>query len=293
MCEAIVALERISLSQQATLLSIAGSDPSGGAGIQADLKTMTAIGVYGATAITCLTVQNSLGVQRVHALAPDLLRQQIQSALTDHFVSHIKIGMLGTLEIVKTVSNILCDYKGTVVYDPVLSATTGESLLLEASLELLKSKLCPHISYLTPNRHELEFLTGRAVIKEEEGVDCARFLLAEYPEMDGIIVKGGHFTADKPNICDILVLQNGKLYKSKRDRIASSNLHGTGCTYSTAFSSYLLQGDTVEAAFRKTGEFMGEIIQAGVGVKIANSSTNGPLAHHLYSRKPRKHIFDK
>lgn len=285
MHEIIVSQERISLSQEATLLSIAGSDPSGGAGIQADLKTMTAIGVYGAAAITCLTVQNSLGVERVHPLAPDFVQQQIQSVLDDHFVSHIKIGMLGSMGLVKIVSDILRDYKGTVVYDPVLAATTGESLLSGDVLELLKTNLFSHISYLTPNRQEFEYLTGRSVKSEADGIECAQYLLTCYPEIKGIIVKGGHFSTEESNICDTLVLRDGKMFESKRSRIASKNLHGTGCTYSTAFSSYLLQGNCVEAAFKKTGEFMGEIIQAGLNKQISNSNTNGPLMHYLHINK--------
>jgi hydroxymethylpyrimidine/phosphomethylpyrimidine kinase len=272
------------LLKEATLLTIAGSDPSGGAGIQADLKTMTTVGVYGAAAITCLTVQNSLGVQGMYPLDPDFVERQIQSVLDDHFVTHIKIGMLGSLKIVQMIQKILLNFEGTVVFDPVLAATTGESLLQGDGLELLKTKLLAYISYLTPNRNELESLTGKSVQTVEGGIGCANVLLEKYPKMEGIIVKGGHFDTENTNISDILILQNGGQIESKRQRIASSNLHGTGCTYSTALSSYLLQGYGIEAAFKKTGDYMGSIIQAGLDRQITKSNTNGPLIHHLYTK---------
>ncbi len=274
--------EGISLLREATVLAIAGSDPSGGAGIQADLKTMTTVGVYGAAAITCLTVQNSLGVQRVHPLDPELVKQQVQSVLDDHFVTHIKIGMLGSLEVVQVMSTVLEDFEGTVVFDPVLAATTGESLLSGGGLEFLKTKLLGHISYLTPNRQELESLAGDSVKTIEDGIQRAMSLLAKYPSMKGIIVKGGHFSTGQSIIRDILVLQNGKQIESKRQRIVNHNLHGTGCTYSSALSSYLLLEKSVEHAFKKSCDFMGTVIQRGNKIQIAKSNTNGPLIHHLY-----------
>lgn len=270
---------------EATVLAIAGSDPSGGAGIQADLKTMTSIGVYGAAAITCLTVQNSLGVQKVQPLEPDFIKQQIQSVLDDHLVTHIKIGMLGNLDVVRMVNTILEDFKGTVVFDPVLAATTGESLLSGDGFEFLKTNFLNHISYLTPNRQELESLAGTTVQSQEDGIGCARSLLARYPKMQGVIVKGGHFGTDEASIRDILILQNSEQIESNRQRIANSNLHGTGCTYASALSSYLLLENSAEDAFRKSGDFMDSVIQRGKNIQIAKSNTNGPLIHHLYHQE--------
>lgn len=270
--------------EETTLLAIAGSDPSGGAGIQADLKTMTTVGVYGAAAITCLTVQNSLGVEEVQPLDPDFVERQIQLVLDDHFVTHIKIGMLGSHKIVQMMYKILYNFEGTVVFDPVLAATTGESLLLGNGFELLKTKLLAHTSYLTPNKKELELLAGKSVQTVNDGIRCAESLLVDYPKMKGIIVKGGHFDTEQSNISDILILQNGDQIESKRQRITCSNLHGTGCTYSTALTSYMLLGNCVESAFRKTGSFMNNIIQAGIGRQITRSNTNGPLIHHFHSR---------
>ncbi len=271
--------------REATVLTIAGSDPSGGAGIQADLKTMTSIGVYGAAAITCLTVQNSSGVQKVHPLESDFVEQQIRSVLDDHFVTHIKIGMLGRLDVMQMMCKVLEEFEGTVVFDPVLAATTGEPLLHGDGLEFLKTKLLSHISYLTPNKHELELLAGATAQTVAEGIECARLLLARFPKMKGVIVKGGHFDTANSRIRDIMILQNGQQVESKRQRIANNNLHGTGCTFSSALSSYLLLENSTEDAFRKSCDFMATVIQQGKNIRIAESNSNGPLIHHLYHQK--------
>ncbi len=266
---------------ESTLLAIAGSDPSGGAGIQADLKTMTSIGVYGAAAITCLTVQNAGGVQDILPLEPDFIQQQIQAVLDDHAVSHIKIGMLGNPGIVNKISELLSTFKGVVVCDPVLAASTGESFLAHDCLECIKTNLLANITYLTPNRHELESLTGKTVLTDKEGIECARSLLAIYPAMKGIVVKGGHFGEEKTTISDYLLLQTGKQIESTRQRFASDNLHGTGCTFATAYSSYLLLGNSAENAFTKAGDFMETLILGGKDKQISKSDSNGPLLHHL------------
>lgn len=266
---------------QPTLLSIAGSDPSGGAGIQADLKTITAIGVYGAAAISCLTVQNSHGVKNIQALAPDFVQAQITAVLEDHTVTHIKIGMLGTVAIAKGIHNILEEYSGTVVYDPVLAASTGESLLTGDGLQCLKKQFLMNVSFLTPNVSELEQLSGGTIRGTEDGIRCAEVLLAQYPKMKGIIVKGGHLASDKDTISDYLVLANGTNYESKRKRIANSNLHGTGCTYSSALASFLCLGNDPESAFQKAGAFMDNVIRAGINIQLVKENVNGPLLHYL------------
>jgi hydroxymethylpyrimidine/phosphomethylpyrimidine kinase len=266
-----------------TVLSIAGSDPSGGAGIQADLKSMTAIGVYGAAAITCLTVQNSCGVQDIKPLAPDFVRAQIQAVLDDHMVTHIKIGMLGSVGIVAVVADILQTFTGTVVYDPVLAATTGESLLAGNGLEYLSQKLLPYVSFLTPNIHELETLTNHSISTATRAIASARELLEMYSNMQGVVVTGGHLDGENAEIKDSLVMQNGSIEESKRKRINTSNLHGTGCTYASALASFLCLDETQEIAFQKTGMFMDKIIRAGIGVQVVDKNTNGPLLHNICS----------
>lgn len=269
------------MSNESTLLSIAGSDPSGGAGIQADLKTMTAIGVYGAAAITCLTVQNSCGVQRILPLPADFVQQEIQAVLDDNTVTHIKIGMLGSLEIVQALTDILNTYTGKVVYDPVLAATTGQSLLAGKGLERIQDELLHSISYLSPNKQELEVLSGQSIQTATEGIASARLILDKYLNMEGVVVKGGHFEEAESTISDFLILRDGKRVESKRKRIDSPNLHGTGCTFASAFSSYLLLGNNAVEAFKKAGSFMEAVIMAGINKRVSKSGINGPLLHHL------------
>lgn len=273
------------MSNHPTLLSIAGSDPSGGAGIQADLKTITSIGVYGAAAITCLTVQNSHGVKNIHALTPDFVQAQITAVLEDHAVTHIKIGMLGTLEIAKGINGILDTYTGTVVYDPVLAASTGESFLSGSGLQYLKEHFLTKVSFLTPNISELEQLSGETIQETADGIRCAKILLAHYPEMNGIVVKGGHLACNQDTISDHLLMANGTSCESKRQRIASSNLHGTGCTYSSALASFLCLGNDPESAFQKAGAFMDRIIQAGKDIQVVKENINGPLLHYFGSNQ--------
>ncbi len=269
------------MKKNATLLAIAGSDPSGGAGIQADLKTMTSIGVYGATAITALTVQNASGVQSIQSLPADFVKAQIEAVFADHFVSHIKIGMLATLPIIKAVAKQLDNYSGSVIYDPVLVASTGKQLTSKKAAKNIYSHLLPYVSYLTPNRLELEYLTRKKIKNQADAIQSAQKLLATLPSMEGIIVKGGHFGNKQSTISDFLILHNGKLVESKRKRISNSNLHGTGCTHSSAFASYLLLNNSSKKAFLLAGAYMEKLILQGKKVQLSNSNTNGPLSHHL------------
>ncbi len=266
---------------QETILTIAGSDPSGGAGIQADLKTMTSIGVYGAAAITCLTVQNSMGVQEIHPVSADLVYAQVKAVLDDHNVSHIKIGMTGTVEIVECLGRILHTFSGSVIYDPVLAATSGASLLTEAGISALNSSLLPGVTYLTPNGSELELLSNKRIQSNEDAINSAHSLLDTYPTMKAVIVKGGHVNETAENISDFLVQQDGSIYESRRERINNNNLHGTGCTYASALASYLCLADDSISAFQQAGQYMDTIIRFGLDKSVIKSKSNGPLLHTL------------
>jgi len=265
------------LTKEATVLSIAGSDPSGGAGIQADVKTIASIGVYGAAAITCITVQNSKGVQQIHSLPPQLVEAQIMAVIEDHLVTHIKIGMVGTIEIAKCIGKILQEFDGIALYDPVLAATTGESLLHKDTIQILKHSLLPYVQYLTPNRDELSILSGHTISSLNSALRSGRELLATFSNLEGLIVKGGHLKENEKEIGDYLLLQTGGMIVSKRKRINISNLHGTGCTFSSAFTSFLCMGDTPDTALQNSGEYMDRVIRSGVSRKIAQSGDNGPL----------------
>ncbi len=266
-----------------TLLSIAGSDPSGGAGIQADLKTMTSLGVYGAAAITCITVQNSHGVQEIHPLPPALVRDQVKAVVEDHQVTHIKIGMTGTIEIMEAVGKLLESFPGEVIYDPVLASTTGELLLPQKGLPTLKKHLLSRVTILTPNIRELEQLTDTTISSIKEGLTSAKIILAAFPNLRAVVVKGGHLQSGNDTILDFLVQHSGTVHESKRKRQKSSNLHGTGCTYASALASYLCLGQDIVSAFQRAGDYMDRIIQAGIRDSMVKSGNNGPLSHHRIS----------
>lgn len=264
-----------------TVLTIAGSDPSGGAGIQADLKTMTAIGVYGAAAITCITVQNSMGVTESFPLDGGLVVRQVQAVLLDHHVTHVKIGMIGTLEIAAALGKILAGYQGEVIYDPVLASTTGHSLLCCSSLAELSTYLISKVTVLTPNGDELEQLSQQKIATPEEALRCAGTILARHARLRAVIVKGGHLEPDRTDIHDYLVMKNQEVIACKRRRIQSVNLHGTGCTYASAFAAFHCREKDYRKAFFLASAYMDRIISKSSSISLVKSGANGPLVHAL------------
>jgi hydroxymethylpyrimidine kinase/phosphomethylpyrimidine kinase len=264
-----------------TVLTIAGSDPSGGAGIQADLKTMTAIGVYGAAAITCITVQNSLGVTESVPLEAGLVVRQVQAVLADHHVTHIKIGMIGAMEIATALGKLLADYSGEVIYDPVLASTTGQSLFSCSSFAELSTQLISKVTVLTPNCDELAQLAQQKIATAEEALCCAGTILARHEHLQAVIVKGGHLEPDSTDVHDYLVMNNQEVIVSKRIRIQSANLHGTGCTYASAFAAFHCREKDYRKAFSLAAAYMDSIISRSSSVLLVKSGVNGPLVHAL------------
>lgn len=269
-----------SISLSPTVLTIAGSDPTGGAGIQADLKTMTTLGVYGAAAITCITVQNSLGVTESVPLDSGLVVRQVQAVLTDHHVTHIKIGMIGAIEIVRDLGRLLAGFPGEVIYDPVLASTTGQSLFSCANLMEL-NQLIHKVTVLTPNGDELAQLCQKKIATAEEALAGAEGLLAEHEHLRAVIVKGGHLQPASPEIHDFLVMKNGEIVTNKRTRIKSANLHGTGCTYASAFAAFHCLHHDDRQAFFLTAAYMDKIINRSSSASLIRSGGNGPLVHAL------------
>ncbi len=268
-----------SLDLHPTLLSIAGSDPCGGAGIQADLKTVTSIGIYGAAAVTCITVQNSRGVTRISPLASELVTAQIRAVLTDHDVTHIKIGMTGNSEIIEALDVTLCHFSGEIIYDPVLTSTTGESLIMGDALKTLRAGLLTRVSILTPNISELQAISHQKITSVEDALLGAGKILKRYPQMKAVIVKGGHLDEGGFELTDYMV-QPGKPHcKSNRKRHDNQHLHGTGCTFSSALAAYLCLNNTMESAFLKAGNYMDALIKTGRGISVTKNSFNGPMFH--------------
>lgn len=276
-----------------TILSIAGSDPTGGAGIQADLKTITSLGCYAAAAITAVTVQNSHGVQLVYPLSPDLVQQQIQAVLADHKVSHVKIGMIGSVEIAAAIAVALQGFTGEIIYDPVLKSTTRQNLLVKSEksddLEILLKK----VTVLTPNLPELEQITGHALTDNDAAIlQCGQQLFNNYKALQAIIIKGGH-TAGRKNICDFLLYRGKeviKIEKHTHNRIQTRNSHGTGCTLASAFAAYHCRFGNYLEAFTKSCDYLHKLLVAGRKQQIILSAHGkGPLFHGLVdSNNPLK-----
>ncbi|MFH1019895.1 MAG: bifunctional hydroxymethylpyrimidine kinase/phosphomethylpyrimidine kinase [Pseudomonadota bacterium] len=265
------------------ILSIAGSDPSGGAGIQADLKTFTAIGVYGGAAITCLTAQNSLGVASCLPITPEFVKKQIHLVMDDLPVSHIKTGMLGTDEIAGAMAETLHDFSGEIICDPVLTASDGHELLQKTKNHTGLQALFNVATVLTPNLPELATLTNKNLETPQQAVEAATALLARYPKLRAIVLTGGHIREQADEVEDFLILKQKsgpKILSAKHARLTTRNTHGTGCTFASAFGAYHLLHGNDQDAFFKAVAFMDTVLRQSAG--LALGSGKGPLAHHLF-----------
>lgn len=268
------------------VLSIAGSDSSGGAGIQADLKTFSALGVYGATAITAITAQNTLGVVSQMALPPQMVREQIIAVMDDLHPSVVKIGMLSNAEIVNAVAEVLSEYKPKIVLDPVIVSTSGHRLLSVEAQEVIKEKLLPISELVTPNIPEMETLTNMPLSSFEEKEKAANYLLSLGAK--AVLLKGGHEDGEVKT--DVLYSKgqqstdNGQQSLSLvSESISTKNVHGTGCTLSSAIAAFLALDYSLEDAVREAKRYITEAIRAGADVKIGHGF--GPV-NHFFNPKP-------
>lgn len=260
------------------VLSIAGSDPSGGAGIQADIKTFVAAGVYGAAAITVLTVQNTAGVSDVIPLEPDFIKQQIHAVLSDIPIDVIKTGMLFDDRIALAVAPFLETH--VVVCDPVMVASSGDLLEGGHLLNALEKLIFPACDYITPNVDELERICG---LKDVSVLDAVEIIFKRFPGLSGIVVKGGHIDKDLPVVCDRLFFREHgrvRIEEFRHKRVKSGNFHGTGCTFASAFAAFLAKKKDAFEAFRMASQLTAGIISLSAGYDIG--SGNSPLMHHLW-----------
>lgn len=265
------------------VLSIAGSDSGGGAGIQADLKTFAALGCYGMTAITALTAQNTLGVRAIHGVPPQMLRDQIDAVIEDIGTHAVKIGMLHAPETVLTVAEAIDRHAlQKVVLDPVMVATSGAVLIDNPAVQILVRELFPRALAVTPNLDEASLLVGRPLCSEADMEAAARELLAMGAH--AVLLKGGHLPGDL--VCDLLLTKNGAAHWMRAPRIHTANTHGTGCTLSSAIAAYLALGATlresVEAArtYVRAALVAGSTVRTGAGCGPLNHS-HAPLAMQL------------
>jgi hydroxymethylpyrimidine/phosphomethylpyrimidine kinase len=261
-------------ARYARVLSIAGSDSGGGAGIQADLKTFSALGCYGMTAITALTAQNTVGVAGIHAVPPAFLKAQLCAVLDDIGVDAIKIGMLHAPEIVEVVAWAIDHYRiAHVVLDPVMVATSGDRLIEEATVDVLRRELFPRASVITPNLDEAALLLGRPLRGESDLDQAAADLLAQGAR--AVLLKGGHLPGDQ--VVDLLATPAQPWLRLRSARIASRNVHGTGCTLSSAIAAYLARGLALPQAVERARAYILEAIRSGAEVQTGRG--HGPLCH--------------
>ena len=255
------------------VLSIAGSDSGGGAGIQADLKTIAALGCYGMTAITALTAQNTMGVRSIHSVPSDMLRDQIDAVVEDIGVDAVKIGMLHSADVVRAVVAALDRHHlRCVVLDPVMMSTSGARLIDDSAQAVLVSELFRRSTLVTPNLDEAALLVGRPIHDEAGMLDAAGQLLAL--GAPAVLLKGGHLPGD--TVSDLLLTSAGARWM-RAARIQTANTHGTGCTLSSAIAAHLALGSTLSEAVELARAYVRRALEAGATVRTGHGS--GPLNH--------------
>jgi hydroxymethylpyrimidine/phosphomethylpyrimidine kinase len=264
------------------LLTIAGSDSGGGAGIQADLKTFAAHGAYGMSVIAALTAQNTREVRAVHEIPPEMVAAQIDAVLEDIGADAVKIGMLSSAAIVRAVADRLRAHLGgtrvPVVLDPVMIAKSGARLLREDAVEALRTDLLPLATLVTPNTLELEALTGLATGTEEERLAAARALAARG---HAVLAKGGHAEGDE--VVDLLVARDGGVHRFAHPRLHTPSTHGTGCTLSSAIAARLGAGEELPRAVEGAIAYLSGALAAAY--PVGKGGGHGPV-DHLFALRP-------
>lgn len=254
-----------------TALTIAGSDCSGGAGIQADIKTMTANGVYAMSVITALTAQNTTGVTGIFEVTPEFLEKQLDSVFTDIFPDAVKTGMLSNKSLIEVIANKLRQYQGkNLVVDPVMVATSGAKLIDDDAIENLKKSLLPMATLITPNIPEAQFLSGMEIQSKEDMETAALRIVDDYG--CAVLLKGGHRIFDAN---DLLVLSNGEKTWFMGKRIDNPNTHGTGCTLSSAIASNLAKGYSLVDSVQYAKNY----IQGALEAQLNLGKGSGPMNH--------------
>ena len=253
-----------------TAVTIAGSDSSGGAGIQADIKTMMANGVYAMSAITALTAQNTTGVTSILNATPEFLGQELDAILTDIYPNAVKIGMVSEGGLIRTIAAKLRQYEAkNIVVDPVMVATSGARLISEEAVETLKKELFPLACVLTPNIPETEVLTGIEVKTTEDMIEAAKRISEEYH--CAVLCKGGH----QLNDANDLLYADGTYRWFNGKRINNPNTHGTGCTLSSAIASNLAKGFSLEESVERAKDY----ISGALAAMLDLGKGSGPMDH--------------
>ena len=254
-----------------TALTIAGSDSCGGAGIQADIKTMTMNGVYAMSAITALTAQNTTGVTGIMEVTPEFLASQLDAVFTDIRPDAVKTGMVASSELIRVISSKLKEYKAkNIVVDPVMVATSGAKLISDDAIETLKQELLPLADVITPNIPEAEVLSGMTIKNEDDMIAAAKVICEKFG--CSVLCKGGH----QINDANDLLYRNGSYVWFKGKRIDNPNTHGTGCTLSSAIASNLAKGEDMDNAVKNAKDY----ISGALAAMLDLGKGSGPLCHN-------------
>ena len=268
------------MSKIAQALSIAGSDSGGGAGIQADLKTFQERGVFGTTAITAITAQNTLGVFDIHQIPLPSIQSQLKAVADDFTIKAVKIGMLGSSEVIKCVSKCIKQYDfGYLILDPVMISKSNIALLEENSINILKNELIPLCDVITPNLPEVKALTDIDVTDEKSAKKAALKLQEMGAKV--VIVKGGHTNNSTSKICNDWIFTQDEEFTLSSPRFITTQTHGTGCTFSACITAELAKGKNIKESIILAKEFISEAISNPLNI----GSGHGPTNHWAYSHK--------
>ncbi len=260
------------------VLTIAGSDSGGGAGIQADIKAISANGAFAASALTAITAQNTQGVTAVHDVPIDMIAAQIDAVMSDLNIAAIKIGMLSRPEVIRLVAEKIDEYECRhVVLDPVMVATSGDKLLLDESVEVLKTTLIPKVCVVTPNLHEAAILSGSPVARTQKDMQSTAQELAKLGAK-AVLLKGGHLDGHQSG--DLLLDGAGEEHWLLSERINTQNTHGTGCTLSSALAAFLAKGESLPTAASLAKAYIHASIESANDLTVGQGS--GPL-HHFHA----------
>lgn len=254
-----------------TALTIAGSDSSGGAGIQADIKTMTCNGVYAMSAITALTAQNTAGVTAIQEVSPDFLKEQIKDVITDIFPDAVKTGMVSSSALIRIIAGSIKEFNlKNIVVDPVMIATSGAKLISDEAIETLEKELLPLSTVITPNIPEAQVLSGSKITSEKEMQDAAKIISKKFS--CAVLVKGGHNLNDANDF--LFDGSEGTWFYGKR--IDNQNTHGTGCTLSSAIASNLAKGFSLPQSVKNAKDYISGALEAMLDL----GKGSGPLMHN-------------
>jgi hydroxymethylpyrimidine kinase / phosphomethylpyrimidine kinase / thiamine-phosphate diphosphorylase len=268
-------------------LSVAGSDSAAGAGIQADLKSFSALGVYGCTAITAITAQNTSEVSEIFDMSPEIIRKQIEAITTDMHLDAVKIGMVHSKAVVQTVYKALRGCKAPIVLDPILASATGSKLIDDNAFEHFKSHLIPISTVITPNLMEAERLTDLQIKTVQDSINAARIIRKLGPK--NVVIKGGH--ANSEHATDILCINNGGIVRISNRRIKVPPIHGSGCNFSAALTAFLARGFGLIEAFKSANLYVHESIlngfRPGRGLLVINP------VYRIYEYASRYEVLNK